>query len=117
MPEADNIYIQILFIRTRMRLLDTELGHIRSCFVRHFGPQSHLWVFGSRTEDTRLGGDIDLYIETDADNPQEIWEKKVDFIIDLKSKLGDQRIDVVIQDPEHPIPIYTIARTQGHQLI
>ncbi|MDP1659470.1 MAG: hypothetical protein Q8L73_09005 [Methylotenera sp.] len=50
--------------------------------------------FGSRVDDTRKGGDIDLYIVTDQQS--RLGEKRIDFLAQIKHKIGDQRIDLVI---------------------
>jgi len=40
------------------------------------------------------GGDIDLYIISKSN--KNLLDKKIDFLIKLKQKIGDQSIDVII---------------------
>ncbi|MDF3034197.1 MAG: hypothetical protein K0R76_1151 [Alphaproteobacteria bacterium] len=47
-----------------MRLTMTEQDVIRNSFRQCFGGEDHLWLFGSRVNDYKRGGDIDLYVET-----------------------------------------------------
>ena len=47
-------------------------------------------LFGSRVNDNKRGGDIDLYIKAEYD-----FEKKIRFLAKLKSRIGDRKIDVV----------------------
>ena len=56
-----------------MRLTPTEQQIIRTASLRCFGVPPRL--FGSRTDDARRGGDIDLYIEADL-SPQEAFERE-----------------------------------------
>jgi hypothetical protein len=42
----------------------TEQDVIRNSFRQCFGGEDHLWLFGSRVNDYKRGGDIDLYVET-----------------------------------------------------
>lgn len=44
-----------------MRLKESELNNIRDVFMKVFG-EDELYLFGSRVDDGRKGGDIDLYI-------------------------------------------------------
>ena len=45
------------------------------------------------------GGDIDLYIiSKDSKN---LLDKKLDFLIKLKQKIGDQKIDVIISKDQN----------------
>ncbi|MDP2855795.1 MAG: nucleotidyltransferase domain-containing protein, partial [bacterium] len=53
-----------------------------------------IYLFGSRTNDEKKGGDIDLFIETD-DNQLTTLENKIVFLARLKLVLGDQKIDLV----------------------
>lgn len=49
-------------------------------------------LFGSRIYNDKKGGDIDLYI----DSSNASLEKKIDFLVFLKQKIGDRKIDVVV---------------------
>ncbi|SMM99264.1 DNA polymerase, beta-like region [uncultured Candidatus Thioglobus sp.] len=46
-----------------MRLSNTEINAIKRCSAEFF-PNSEVFLFGSRVDDDKKGGDIDLYIET-----------------------------------------------------
>lgn len=65
-------------------------------FFQHFLEKDHLWLFGSRVDEEKKGGDIDLYVETLCNSMDQVVEKKIDFLVDLKMLLGDQKIDVVV---------------------
>jgi len=85
-----------------MRLENSEKTSIKSIANYIFGNNSKVILFGSRVDDHLKGGDIDLYIQP-ADKSN-LWEKKINFLVQLKSALGDQKIDVVIaKDPSRLI--------------
>jgi predicted nucleotidyltransferase len=80
-----------------MRLTDFEIESIKTLAGHHFGPGVQVFLFGSRTDDQRRGGDIDLFIS----NPNEKSLKsriKIYFITDLIMLIGDQKIDVVLDN-------------------
>lgn len=81
-----------------MRLTKEQLSAIRETFLTYFSAGDTLWLFGSRTDDTKKGGDIDLYIETDQLNHGAVFSRKISFLSALKLKIGDQKIDVVIKN-------------------
>ena len=76
-----------------MRLTYKEIVAITSTFKEVF-KSGEIYLFGSRVDDSKKGGDIDLYIQTD--NKDNLMEKKIDFLVLLKEKIGEQKIDVVI---------------------
>ena len=84
-----------------MRLTEFEVKSIVQIFNAHFGT-GDIYLFGSRVDDRLKGGDIDLYIDTqDSDD---LFEKKLRFMRDLKVKIGEQKVDVVISsDKERSI--------------
>jgi len=84
-----------------MRLTEYELTSIVKSFHNHFHT-GDIFLFGSRADDTKKGGDIDLYIDTQDSN--DLFEKKLHLLSDIKAKLGDQKIDIVIvKDQERVI--------------
>jgi len=95
-----------------MRLSIKEVEAITSIFKDIF-KSGKIYLFGSRTDDTKKGGDIDLYIQ--ADNKDNLIEKKLNFLVELKRKIGDQKIDVVISRDINR-PIEQIALKEGIQL-
>ena len=49
-----------------MRLSETERKAIKAALKKHFDATARVYLFGSRTDDQKRGGDIDLYIEQDT---------------------------------------------------
>ena len=76
-----------------MRLKEYEIDAIKTTFKEIF-KDGDIYLFGSRVDDSKKGGDIDLYISTP--NTKELVSKKIDFLVKLKQKIGEQKIDVVL---------------------
>lgn len=96
-----------------MRLTPYEIASIQECAARHFGAGAVVRLFGSRVRDDLRGGDIDLHITTE----QELGSYGAPasrFRIDLEERIGEQRIDVLVNGPGGPVqPIEKIAVLTG----
>jgi len=92
-----------------MRLSSREIKSIETAFTSTFG-SGEIYLFGSRTNDTLKGGDIDLFIVPETHN--DLAEKKIDFLVKLKRSIGEQKIDVVIDRGENR-PIDKKAKISG----
>lgn len=103
----------------KIRLREFDVQQIIESFKEHFGPQDHLWIFGSRVELEKRGGDIDLYVETVEPDIDVALDKKSKFVIDLWHRIGEQRIDVVLNTLANPddLLIYVVAKKRGVQLV
>lgn len=75
-----------------MRLSKTQHQAIKKYFLEVFH-DGHIYLFGSRVNDEKKGGDIDLYI--DSPDKKNLVHKKIDFLVKLKKEIGNQKIDVV----------------------
>ena len=96
-----------------MRLTPTQARIIRETVRSMLGPGARVRLFGSRTDDTARGGDIDLFVEVDRllDNRAAAASR---LGAQLQLMLGDQRIDIVLVDPDSaPQRIHAVARQQG----
>ena len=85
-----------------MRLTENERQHIKQYVIQFFGEGSRVFLFGSRVDDAKKGGDIDLFIE-----PEHLineFEQKIMLLTKLQFALGDQKIDIVLaKDPSRLI--------------
>ena len=89
-----------------MRLNPTELGALRT-ILRSLDPNGPIYLFGSRADDSRRGGDIDVFLEASRR-------------INLKAALTTQyrlsaacnaKVDLLIKNPDQTDqPIHQIAR-------
>jgi len=79
-----------------MRLTDAQVKAIQDNFFVSFMEGDKIWLFGSRVDDSKKGGDIDLYIETNYSDLFIVTKKEIEFIANLKKIIGDQKIDIVI---------------------
>lgn len=80
-----------------MRLTKYQTDTIKELTRKYFGPHAVACLFGSRTDDLKKGGDIDLLIKNDDETLLTI-ENKLHFLAELKTKIGDQHIDTVFDN-------------------
>jgi len=96
-----------------MRLSQDTLKIINILAHKHFGDDCEVYIFGSRVDDAKRGGDIDIYIETSL--IENIFDAKLEFLTALHKAIGEQKIDLVIKkrESEHIYPIYEAAKNTG----
>jgi predicted nucleotidyltransferase len=82
-----------------MRLSEFEIESIKSVAGHHFGADVQVFLFGSRTNNLERGGDIDLFIRN-PDNEHLKIRSKIEFITELIQLIGEQKIDVVLDNPD-----------------
>lgn len=91
-----------------MRLTPHHIRQIRDCIHQSFGAKSRTWLFGSRTDDTRRGGDVDLYVE-----PESVSLRAELLCKSPLRDLLDLDVDRVARRSDAPRPIHRIARESG----
>ena len=81
-----------------MRLSPVYQAIIKAEAIKAFDDNAAVFLFGSRVDDSKKGGDIDLFIRiADKDG---LFEKRIRFLARLKRQIGEQRIDVVFNEDE-----------------
>ena len=75
-----------------MRLSEKYISVIKKNFNEFF-KNGEIYLFGSRVDDSKKGGDIDLYLVLQEHS--NLFEKKLKFLSRIKRELGEQKIDVV----------------------
>ncbi len=85
-----------------MRLESSEIKAIKQS-INHFIIQDYyiLYLFGSRTDQNKKGGDIDLLLVVKDGSPltrDQVQKHKLEILVDIKSAIGDQKIDLVITE-------------------
>jgi hypothetical protein len=93
-----------------MRLSPTEQQVIRDASLRWFGVRPRL--FGSRLDDRKLGGDIDLYIEAPV-SPKQGVDARLRMVADIWKEIGERKIDLVVNAGGERLAIYEIAQREG----
>lgn len=78
---------------------------------RHFADAA-VWLFGSRVDDNRKGGDFDFYIETGL---TDIAMPMARARGDLTDSLG-MKVDLAVNNHTADKPIFRIARSNGVRL-
>jgi predicted nucleotidyltransferase len=77
-----------------LRLTEFEAISIKKAFTEIFG-DGKIYLFGSRVDDSKKGGDIDLYL-CPTEEFKDMRAKKIEFLMKLDEYIGEQKIDVVI---------------------
>jgi len=101
-------------------MTEYQIKIIRRLVHSHFGEDSDVWLFGSRVDDGKKGGDYDFLIETSLKQPDVIIEQKIALLGDLQTSayFEDEKIDLIVKrrDSKFDIPIYSIAKKEGIRL-
>ena len=81
-----------------MRLSKSELKAIKTS-VAEYDNAASIYLFGSRVDDNKRGGDIDLLVFSNKLG----FEEKLKIKVKLKELIGDQKIDLIItKDRSNP---------------
>lgn len=97
-----------------MRLNPNDISAIKAVIVQAMGNDSRIWLFGSRVDDSKRGGDIDLYVE--SAQPCNLNDK-IHLITNIQRAIGLRKIDLLVNSPgtEHKA-IYDTAKKEGKRL-
>jgi predicted nucleotidyltransferase len=93
-----------------MRLKPEQTQFIKSTVARHFGEEAQVWLFGSRVDDAKRGGDVDLFVQ--PGEPVDRFLRRMDCLSDLEDGLP-YPVDLVVEDAGRDLAIYRIARSEG----
>ncbi|HEY4612216.1 MAG TPA: nucleotidyltransferase domain-containing protein [Bacteroidota bacterium] len=95
-----------------MRLRTEEIAIVKEAVARVL-PDAEVFLFGSRADDTKRGGDIDLLIVT----PQGTTRQQESAIYwNLQEFLGEQKIDIVYQKQGTLTAFARLAKLEGVRL-
>ena len=78
-----------------MRLSPNEISAIKKTILG-IDAAAVIYLFGSRVQDDLKGGDIDLVVLSTKLS----FTNKLDILAEIKSLIGDQKIDLRIVEPE-----------------
>lgn len=105
-----------------MRLTGRERDIILESLRKWFPEAGRVFLFGSRVDDAKKGGDIDLLVETEAPEAER-YVKAIRAITDMQLRMGERKIDLVVAYPEGTPAdakdrrtIVRIARSMGVRL-
>jgi predicted nucleotidyltransferase len=90
-----------------VRLSDREKQAIKDA-VHRVDPEAKIWLFGSRTDDLRSGGDIDIAVLSQRINRTERHAIRHEIC----DHIGQQKIDVVVASNLDD-PMLALAVEQG----
>jgi uncharacterized protein len=106
-------------ILSRMRLSIVERRAVESASREALPAGTRVLLFGSRLDDNRRGGDIDLLVELPEPlSADDVVNRRTRFTARLYRLLEERRIDVVMtqQGSQDRRAVVTAARQQGVEL-
>jgi Nucleotidyltransferase domain. len=95
----------------RIRLKDEEIEIIKEVAIDIFGEDAKVYIFGSRVDLTKKGGDIDIFIETQKEVS---LNQEIEFLAKLELKGIERSVDVLIKAKNRDNkPIFEEAKRTG----
>ena len=96
-----------------MRLTPEQIAMLKEAASEYFGADASVLLFGSRVDDSKRGGDIDLLVCPGPDARDQIFSRRIRLLTRLERMLGERKIDVVIEMPPDSRPIVAVAHATG----
>ena len=103
-----------------MRLTDEEADQLVTSIGSYAQKSGKLYLYGSRADDEKKGGDIDLLLIVSSIETSHAFNKiKYIILTDIKEVVGDQRIDLSILTEEevNASPFFRLALSTSVLLI
>jgi predicted nucleotidyltransferase len=76
-----------------MRLTKNEVETFKNK-LNTLSKEAKIYLFGSRTDDSKRGGDIDLLVVSSKLTKRDLRELRVEFY----KKFGEQKLDIILDD-------------------
>jgi len=92
-----------------MCLSPEPIAQIRQSAAESFDKEARVWLFGSRGDDHKRGGDIDLLVQIPALSADAALLGKLCMLGLIEASLGEQKIDIAVEQPGDARPIVRIA--------
>ena len=99
-----------------MRLTQAQQAAIRCASAEIFGADVGVWLFGSRVDDSKRGGDIDILLDIPdpVDNPALLAAR---FAAKVTRLMHGRKVDVLLRAPNlMHLPIHDVALKEGRKL-
>jgi predicted nucleotidyltransferase len=94
-----------------MRLTTEQINAITANIRHHLGGAASIWLFGSRVDDSKRGGDVDLYVEATPHSLMQELRCKMQLSEEL-----DIPVDLIVRPVGNADPIARIAKNEGMPL-
>lgn len=79
-----------------MRIKQKTVNELFEAISEIYTDKYELRLYGSRLDESRKGGDIDLLLIVPAQNLKNLQLLKPEILVAMKSHIGEQRIDLTI---------------------
>ena len=94
----------------QMRLKKEQIDLIVKT-VKFFIEDASIYLFGSRVDDSKRGGDIDIFLSTEQ---EVLLRDKIAILAQLERNGIDRKVDMVIRTPKHTHDkLYNEVMTKG----
>ena len=110
MAERGNDSITV-YKRVVMRLSKEQREFFKK-FVKKISNDAKVYLFGSRVDDNKRGGDIDILIVSKEIKKSDLRVLRVEFF----KRFGEQKIDIILDDGSFKSPFSKIARAGSIEL-
>lgn len=101
-----------------MRLSPEERRGIARAASTVLPPGARVSLFGSRVDDAKRGGDVDLLVEVpDGQTPEELVRLQNRFAAHLYHQIGERRIDLLICTRDRPDPRQVVAAARRDGIV
>lgn len=91
-----------------MRLKNNEVETLKNT-LHTLSSKAQLYLFGSRVDDMKKGGDIDLLIVSDELSKKDIRLLRIEFF----KRFGEQKLDIVLDNGTFSNPFHRIIRQKA----
>jgi len=91
-----------------MRLSEKEIDVLKQTLY-HLSSEAKLYLFGSRVDDSKRGGDIDLMIVSKDFTKKQLREFRITFF----KHFGEQKLDIIVDNGSFKNPFHQIVKKEA----
>ncbi len=95
----------------KIRLKEWQIKAIKET-IKNFDKNAKIYIYGSRTDLTKKGGDIDILVISDKISLKDQLKIKAKLLV----LLGDRKIDLLVAKNENETPFVEIAYNQAVEI-